>query len=145
MLIFDGPLCLATTGTPTPNRDFSGTGLQVLHDPSSPVQHLHISVAAFSSAGILAVAGWRREHVAPARLVESLVATREDLVGSYLAQYVFAHLENVYFASHWWDGLPPHQQHHMETLAMNANPYYFAPQYINEILVPWKLMRVVDL
>lgn len=145
VLRFEGDLCLATSGTPTPNRDLSGASLQILHDPTSPVQHMHVSVASFRSTEVLVVIGWRREHGAPERLVHSLLSLRRELLGSYIAQYVFAHLENVYFAESWWERLSRNQQTHIQSLAANTNPYYFVPDYVDDILVPWKLPRVVEI
>lgn len=144
-LLFEGDLCLATSGTPTPNRDLAGASLQILHDQASPVQHIHVTIASFGSTGVLVVIGWRREHGAPARLVHSLLSVRAELLGSYVAQYVFAHLENVYFADAWWKGLSQNQRAHIQRLAGNTNPYYFIPEYEDDIFVPWKLARAVEI
>jgi hypothetical protein len=144
VLLFEGQLCLATSGTPTPNRDLDGTSLQVLHAPAEPVQHLYLSVASYRTSGVVVVFGWRPEHSAPARLLTSLMSRDRTLLGSYVAQYVFAHLENVYFSDSWWSSLSDTQQDHIRNLAANANPYYEQPKYIDEMIVPWTLSSIVE-
>ncbi len=139
ILLFDGPLSLATSGVPTPNQDFDGRELQVLHDPSARVEHLYVSIASVAESRVAVVLGWRRQHVAPERLVQSLLSRDRDMIASYLVQYVFAHLENVYFADWWWSDLSPEQQAHIRGLAGNSNPYYFVPHFLQTRLVPWEL------
>src|SRR5207248_31100 len=135
-LLFDGELCLATAGTPTPNLDLAGKTLQVLHDSAAAVQHLHLTVVDFAGSGVLVVFGWRNENPAPRQFVDSLLSLSHELLGSYATQYAFAHLENIYFASSWWHALTEEQRLHVTRLAANSNPYYFHPTYSDDVLVP---------
>ena len=140
-LNFSGTLCVATSGAPTPNQNLNGETLQVLHDPNTTLQHLFISMmAAHNSPKV--VFGWRQSHYAPQKLVASLLRMPVDQLPAYIVQYVFAHLENVYFSSEWWDSLSPSEQEQVHKLAGNANAYYFPPEYSQKLTLPWSLISV---
>ena len=145
ILRFDGPLCLATAGTTTPTWDLNGRPLQVLHDPEAELEHLYVSVVSGTEDDVAVVFGWRIEHAAPEALLESLLSRDPDDVGSWVAQYVFAHLENVYFAHSWWLTLTEVDQQHMRELAVNSNPYYEVPAYVPSRLVPWTFTGTVGI
>lgn len=136
---FSGSLSLATAGAPTPTQDLDGHALQTLHDRGARLEHLFVSVVGASGSPIV-VFGWLREHTAPARMVESLLAVPEEALPSYVAQFIFAHLENVYFSVEWWNGLSSELQEHIRSLAGNANPYYFPPAYVTTPIVPWRVI-----
>jgi hypothetical protein len=140
---FEGALCLATAGTPTPTLDLDLKPLQVLHDPKAELEHLHLSIVSYREKQVDVVFGWRVEHAAPEALVGSLLSRPNDLIGSYIAQYVFAHLENVYFSSSWWSGLSSSDQEYVRELTVNVHPYYDPPTYRTSPLVPWALRDVV--
>jgi hypothetical protein len=139
-LEFEGELCIATCGAPTPTIDLEGNQLQVLHDPNDQLQHLYLSVVACPT-GVAVVFGWRKTFTAPERMVQSLLKLPEPLIGSYIVQYIFAHLENTCFSQTWWNTLAQSQQRHIRSLAGISNPYYdeYLPAYSQEVLVPWKL------
>ncbi len=143
-LTFEGPLSLATSGAPTPNRDLSGAPLQVLHDPNSALEHLYVSVVAHG-VGVLVVFGWQGHHLAPERWAASLLSLSADVLPSWLVQFVFSHLENVFFSAAWWEGLAPDLQGHVQTLASNSNAYYFPTPFTQNTLVPWKPQSTVRL
>lgn len=138
-LTFCGPQCFATSGAVTPNQDLSRSPLQSLHDQESMLQHLYISVVAGDGAPQV-VLGWRKEHSAPKLFVESLLAVSRDLFLAYFVQYIFAHLENVYFSDEWWCSLTKQDQEHIQELAGNSDAYYFPPEYIATPTVPWSLV-----
>jgi hypothetical protein len=140
-LAFSGPLCFAASGAPTPNQDLLRAPLQTLHDPTSILQHLYVSVVA-SERSPRVVLGWRKEHSAPRRFVDSLLAAPSRLFPAYFVQYVFAHLENVYFSSEWWESLARIDQERIRALAVNANAYYFPPEYTPSPSVPWSLESI---
>lgn len=139
-LEFEGELCIATCGASTPTIDLDGNQLQVLHDPKDQLQHLYLSVVACPT-GVAVVFGWKKTFTAPERMVQSLLQLPEALLGTYIAQYIFAHLENVCFSLAWWSRLSQTEQHHVRFLAGISNPYYAQnlPTYSQKIIVPWKL------
>jgi len=102
------------------------------------LEHLCVSVVSFSEQRVSVVFGYRSEHKAPQRLVESLLSQPQNLLGTFIAQYVFAHLENVYFSASWWSSLSASAHRQFRGLAVNANPYYDFPSYLHDQLVPWK-------
>jgi hypothetical protein len=140
-LAFSGPLCFATSGAPTPNADLLRNPLQALHDPNSTLQHLYVSVVA-SQGSPRVILGWRKGHDAPKRLVDSLLAVPSHLLPAYFVQYVFVHLENVYFSVEWWSSLTTPDQERIRQLARNANAYYFPPEYAASPSVPWALISI---
>jgi hypothetical protein len=137
-LEFEGPLCIATSGAPTPTKDLEGNQLQVLHDPSNPLQHLYLSVIA-CPVGAAVVFGWRKNLAAPEQMVKSLLKLPDGLLATNIVQYVFAHLENTCFSQSWWNTLDSNRQRQVRLLAGIGNPYYALPEYLQESLVPWKL------
>lgn len=140
-LEFHGSLCIATSGAPTPNKDLDGNQLQVLHDLNGPLEHLYCSIVA-CPAGAAVVFGWRKGFSAPEQMVQSFLKLPEEMLPTYLVQYVFAHIENVCFSQSWWDSLNPHLQSQIRILASIDNPYYNIPIYLTESLVPWRLSSV---
>lgn len=140
-LTFSGTLCFATSGATTPNQDMHGVPLQTLHDPNSQLEHLYVSVVADQQSARV-VLGWRQGHSAPKKLVDSLLATPGALLPAYFVQYVFAHLENVYFSPAWWDSLSTQDQDRIRELAGNANAYYSPPHYAATPTVPWSLSSI---
>lgn len=140
-LTFSGPLCFATSGSITPNQDLKGTHLQTLHDPNSQLEHLYVSVVADQQSPRV-ILGWRQRHCAPRKLVKSLLTTPGSLMSAYFVQYVFAHLENVYFSADWWGSLSPHDQNQIQELASNSNAYYYPPHYADTPTVPWLLSSI---
>lgn len=139
-LEFEGDLSIATCGAPTPTIDLDGNQLQVLHDPNDQLQHLYLSVVA-CPIGAAVVFGWRTTLAAPGQMVRSLLKLPEEHLATYIAQYVFAHIENTCFSQTWWSTLNSTQQRHIRSLAGISNPYYedYLPAYRQESLVPWRL------
>jgi hypothetical protein len=140
-LEFSGPLSLATAGAPTPTEDLDGRPLQSLHDSNTPIQHMYLSIVSCPD-GAAVVFGWRKDHSAPQRMVDSLLAVSEELLATYITQYVFAHLENVCFASCWWGSLDTASRLHLRSLAGIPSPYYKPPTYIEREFTPWKLATI---
>lgn len=140
-LEFSGSLSLATAGAPTPTVTLDGQPLQTLHDPTTPTQHLYLSIVS-SPTGAAVVFGWRKDHAAPRRMVDSLLAVSPSMMATYIVQYVFAHIENVCFARSWWEALDPDSQLHLRRLAGISSPYYSPPTYIENVFVSWKFSEL---
>ncbi len=140
-LTFSGSLTIAASGATTPNQDFSGKILQVLHDPEVALQHLYISVIASDGAPRI-VFGWQKDHSAPSKFIDSLLSIERDILPAILMQYIFAHIENVYFSERWWNNLTTCDQLHIQGLAKNSNAYYFPPTYAATPTVPWSLVSI---
>lgn len=140
-LEFEGPLCFATCGAPTPTIDLAGGQLQTLHDRNDQLQHIYLSVIA-SPIGVAVVFGWRKSFTAPRQMLNHLLRVPEPSLAAYVAQYVFAHLENVCFSESWWNMLDAKKKHHIRVLAGIGNPYYQPPPYTLDDFVPWKLITL---
>lgn len=117
---FRGDLCVASTSTISPNRDVDGQQLQVLHDLNAHVQELMFGLVAASDGGA-AVFAWREGESAPQRFVESLLNKEKRLLPSLITQFMFAYIENTYFATRWWESLSMANREHLEALA-NVRP-----------------------
>lgn len=140
-VVFEGPLCVASTGVPTPNRDLSGATLQTLHDPESALQPLYVGVVPCQNGGIV-VLTWRPDDSAAARIARDLEErNRRDLPGA-VVQFIFAHVENTYFSAVWWESLSRSVQIHVARLARMGNPYYERWTYLHEPIVPWRVKNV---
>lgn len=140
-LAYSGSLCFATSGAVTPNQDFYRTPLQTLHDIDAKIEHLYVSVVASESSPRV-VFGWEKRYVAPARFVDSLLSLPTSHIQAYLLQFVFAHIENVYFSSNWWDALDSQGQEGIKELAGNSDAYYYPPSYGAKPTVPWSQLQV---
>jgi len=139
---FRGDLCVAS-GAISPNRDIDGNELQTLHDPDSDIQELLFGVVATAGGGAV-VFGWRDCDVAPSRFVQSLLAKERQRLPSLVVQFIFAYVENTYFASDWWESLSRVDQEHIENLAAMGNPYYSDFSYSPSLtFAPWQVMNVV--
>jgi hypothetical protein len=69
LIAFEGPMCVVSTGMPTPNYNFAGDELQVLHDFNSRLQPLYFGPVKTERGGVW-VFSWRPEDDAPRRFME---------------------------------------------------------------------------
>ena len=77
VIVFRGELCVASTGTVSPNRDLEGTQLQVAHNPHAAQESLLYGVVAVPGGGAV-VLTWRSLEKAPKHFVESLFKEGEQ-------------------------------------------------------------------
>jgi hypothetical protein len=133
---FDGPLCLASTGTITPDFDLDGNRLQLLHDTSTPIEWLSIAVDVTSTGGAV-VFSFLRGANKPRRFLNSLLRRSPEHIVQLLPQILFFYLENTYFSDTWWSGLSPEDQSHLRRLAEEPNPYYSPGTFNSRVTLPW--------
>jgi hypothetical protein len=138
---FRGDLCVASTGTVSPNRDLDGQELQVLHDLSVRQESLPFGVVATSEGGAV-VFTWRNGETAPQRFVESLLRKGNQVLPSLLVQFMFAYVENTYFSARWWECLSEAEREHLITLARISNAYYTDIEYSPSKFVPWEITDI---
>ncbi len=138
---FLGPLCLATTGTLTPDIDLEGQRLQHLHDLSRASEWLSVAVDVTPAGGAV-VFSWLRDASGPRRFVESLLARPSTELPQILAQLLLFYLENTYFSYSWWSELADKDQTHLRSLATEPNPYYAERRFLSRPFLPWRLKRV---
>ncbi|MCI0717902.1 MAG: SEC-C domain-containing protein [Acidobacteria bacterium] len=136
VVAFRGELCVASTGTVSPNRDLEGRQLQVAHDPHAVQESLLYGVVAVPGGGAV-VLTWRSLEKAPKSFVESLLRKEKRSLPSLLVQFMFAYVENTYFSGAWWDSLPKVDRQHLQLLASISNPYYADFSYSLSEFVPW--------
>ncbi len=139
---FRGDLCVASTGAVSPNRDFDGSELQVLHDPKAKIGALSFGIVA-SSEGGAAIFVWRRGETAPQGFIESLLRRDRRILPSLIVQFMFAYIENTYFSDKWWWSLSQVNRDQLECLAGIGNAYYTDFSYSSSKFVPWELTTVV--
>ena len=142
LIQFDGDLSVAATGAPTPNRSLSGEQLLELHDPDAEIHRLYVAIVP-SETGGSAVFVWRRGESAPERFIHELRARPMQALPSIIVQFLFAHVENTFFSSKWWNTLSAQEQAHVRDLALMGNPYYTRWEY-SELTVPWRVTSVSD-
>lgn len=138
---FEGPMCIVSTGVPTPNRSFSGEELQRLHDLNSRLQPLYFGPVPTAQGGVW-VFLWRPNDDAPRKLMEDFQRIHRDHLPGRLAQFMFAYVENTFFAEDWWTSLDGIVQEHLGQLARMGNPYYNDWQYRPDAVVPWRVTSV---
>ena len=138
---FEGPLCVVSTGAATPNRNLAGEELQAIHDVTSRLQPLYFGVTPTESGGAV-VFLWRPEDEAPRRFMQDLKGLALDALPSALIQFMFAYVENTFFAAGWWNGLSERVQSHLAHLAQMSNPYYLDWAYIPGEFLPWRVTGV---
>lgn len=127
---FSGPLEITTCGAVSPNRDMAGGSLQTLHDISRSAQWMTVNIVPRIDGGSF-VFGYRSSDAAPTRFVADLQSLADSRLAQVLPQFVFAYIENTYFAGHWWDSLSERQQEVVIRHARNPNAYYDHPIYEN--------------
>ncbi len=137
---FTGHLSIATSGVITPSKTITGTPLQDLLDPNIKIEPLIVNITATEQGG-LALMSWRTEHQAPAAFVDSLLSTNDKLCG-YIAQTIFAYIENTYFSQSWWDSLKTLHKFHFSSLACIPNAYNFGFKYSEYVTMPWENISV---
>lgn len=119
---------------------FSGQTLQTLHDPNANIEWLTFGVD-LRSSGPSIVFLWPNDHAAPARYLDEALSLPSAQLAQFLTQFFFAHCENTYFASAWWERLNETQQYQLELLMANSNPYYYPPRYdLAQQLAPWRVV-----
>jgi hypothetical protein len=142
ILSFRGDLCVASTGAVSPNRDWDGKPLQVLHDLESNIQQLPFGIVATADGGA-AVFVWQAEDTAPQQFIESLLKRDNRRLPSLIVQFIFAYIENTYFSDCWWESLSGVDREHIESLAGIGDAYYTDFSYSFSKLVPWEITSVV--
>jgi len=143
-LRFSGPLCVVTTGAPTPNKTLAGAELQVLHDESAKIERFYIGAAVDDSDRPGFGFTWREGDSTVERFMNELRCVPISHTPSTLVQFIFAHIENTYFSRAWWEELPQGQRAHVRDLAKMGNPYYEKWSYIDELRVPWRDLEWTD-
>jgi hypothetical protein len=138
---FNGPLCLAITGTVAPNRDFNGNELQILHDPEAAIESIAFGVVATDFGGAF-VAIWKAADKIPRRFIESLIRTGDRHLGNILAQFILLHVENTYFSCEWWNGLDMKMRNLAMELVSDPHPYYSNRRFESVPIVPWQVVEV---
>jgi hypothetical protein len=101
---FDGDISVAGTAAITPNVDFPGNNIQVLHDPCKRIQYLYFGVVPRECGGAM-VFTWKTDDSAIARFIDSLQRLDKSELPHICAQIMFAFCENTYFSAAWWDSL----------------------------------------
>jgi len=140
-LEFSGPLCLACTGTFTPNLSLEGERLQTLHDRGTPLESLSVAVDATETGGAI-VFSWLRTAEKPWLWIQSLLSLGASERLALAAQVIFFHLQNTYFSPSWWSGLSASAQGHVRSLAEEMNPYYVVPPFTDASHVPWEPLAI---
>jgi hypothetical protein len=139
---FKGPLCIASTGAVSPNRDLFGIQLQTLDDPNAQVQELLFGIVATARGGA-AVFLCRADEEIPQTFVQSILRQDQKRIGSLIAQFVFVYIENTYFSREWWTSLSDINRKQMTSLAWTSNAYeerfHYSP---SSKIVPWEIVNV---
>jgi hypothetical protein len=143
LISFEGPICVASTGASTPNRDFAGNELQRLHEFTSQLQPLYFGSIRTERGGVL-VFLWRPEYDAPRRFLEDFQRLQLEHLPSMLVQFMFAYIENTFFAAEWWESLSESIKEHLVGLARMGNPYYSDWKYIPDRFVPWRVTKIAS-
>lgn len=141
LVTFDGPLCLASSGMVSPNRDISGNELQVLHDPKTAIESAALGIVTTDTGGAF-VAVWKESHDIPHRFFESLIKAGHQHLGTLLAQFILLHVENTYFSAEWWNRLDKDRQKYVMALVGDVHPYYSNRRFERIPLVPWQIKAV---
>jgi SEC-C motif len=136
VLTYEGPVGLALAGAVSPNRDFDGHAIQVLHDPEAPREYLYWGSQVTSSGGVIVLV-WRASDAAARRFIDSLQSREPAIAARLLVQYAFLHISNTYFSREFWDSLPLSSQTHLRSLAGELHPYYSAVLYDTAMPLPW--------
>ncbi|HXM20593.1 MAG TPA: SEC-C domain-containing protein [Terriglobales bacterium] len=140
---FKGPLCMASTGAVSPNRDFDGTELQVLHNADALIQELLFGIVAGRDGGA-AVFLCRAGDAAPQAFIESLLKRDSEMLGSLIVQFAFAYIENTFFSKDWWESLSEVDRKHLSSLAWVSNAYYEDFTYSrSRKIIPWGITSAV--
>lgn len=137
---FRGKLCIASTGAVSPNRDMDGRALQTLHDPDFSRQETLLYGVVSVDAGGAVVMVWPKNHVAPQRLLSSMLERGIEALPGLLTQFMFAYVENTFFSNEWWQSLTHTDRQHLTELARISNAYYTDFEYSNRSFVPWEIM-----
>jgi hypothetical protein len=138
---FDGEISVAGTGAITPNVDFEGRTIQVLHDPFSEGQYLYFCVVSHNSGGAF-VFTWWNGHSAISRFVDSLQSLSNAELPHVCAQVIFAYCENAYFSEKWWSSIHKLVRQSITELASNSNPGYSRLVFLKDNVVPWRITNV---
>lgn len=97
-VMFQGDLCIASTGAVSPNWDLNGAPLQVLHDPTAPQHTLLFGVVAVPGGGAV-VLTWAKGESAPWHFLKSFLEQGQEKLPGLLVQFMFAYVRNTYFSN----------------------------------------------
>lgn len=136
VVYFRGDIAVVSTGAPTPTFDLWGRSLQILREPTTPIEPLYYGVLATDEGGAI-VFTWPRGLIAPHRFIDSLESLPVAALPGVLAQFMFAHVSNTFFSVSWWQALNEVQQAWVQELAGMFEHYAKGISYKTESLVNW--------
>ena len=135
-----GAIDIVATGGITPNRTLSGVQLQTLYDTSAEIEWLSFGVDV-EPGGASIVFLWEANTEAPRKYIEELRGLCDKELECFIPQFFFAHCENTYFSESWWRNCSKTNQTFVRNLMINANPYYYPPEYdFSRRLTSWSVV-----
>lgn len=142
VLHFSGSLEIVGAGSMTPEFDLDGERIQSAADFSKALENLTVGVVEIGE-DFAFVFGWERVHEAPQKAVDSLLRQGTARIPHLLVQFLFLHLENIFFRSEWWEALPRAGKslltHHLGTVDELR-----VPRFSSANLVDWELRNVLE-
>lgn len=142
-LVFRGPVEVVAAGSTTPEFDFRGHRLQDIRDLYRSPENLTVGMTGLSADRFCVVLGWEKTTQRAEMLVNSLLSMPCEKISSYVLQYLFVQLENVFFRPGWWSALSESSKlllrKHAERLS-EASP----PSYSPIPLVSWTFQQAIE-
>ena len=135
-----GPLSVASAGSATPSFDFSRQRIQNLADFTRRVQPVMFGIVPDAKNSNFVVFSWPPACQAIDHLIASFEGLPTDEVGDALARFMFAHVENTYFAHGWWNALSALQRAEVIRLSALMLPKDEKTILGRSRLVEWQLV-----
>jgi hypothetical protein len=138
--LFEGDLCLASSGTLHAEFDFKGTRYSSMWDLAESAEMLSHSIMANEKGGAI-VFTWLSEERIPQSIVSSFDDIADEDKADIFAQYCFLNSENTYFLKRWWDDLDPLLKEQLKKYA--AALYYEGGAFIpnRSRLLNWQFRK----
>jgi hypothetical protein len=138
---FRGATCVVCSGASTPDRTLSGRSIAE-RSYSAHVPRLYVSTVPHVTGGCVTLT-WRRDESEIGVFTDDLRSQRLGRLPGLIVQYIFAHIENVFFSEGWWYLLTEDERARVADLVRLVDPWQTPPSY-GPLGVPWEITSVAD-
>ena len=142
IVYFDGALSIASTGAPTPTYDINHRPVQILTDMHKRIEPLCYGMLVQHPLGGVVVFGWPGNTTAGPNFLDSLLQSDQRRVPGRLVQFMFAHVENTFFSTAWWEGISEGEKAIVERHVNNTNPFASPVRYASGAFVDWEITKI---
>jgi hypothetical protein len=141
-LRIEGDASIVSTGCINPTNTLQGIELPGIQSRRRAIEWLAFGCDRLADGSIAVVFAWNPDQAPVEHLMAQIAALDDDALCAFVPQFFFAHCENTYFASCWWEALPCADKAFIRMLMSNLDPYGNPPTYeFDRRVTNWRIVE----